>query len=118
MAHHIAARLPAEPGWRALVIQHGADGKPIEPVPGKTSVEFIDVAAWAILVNPSPWGAVWAAFLGGGGGQPAPAPLDAAGERLDTRKGYMMLSPPGESVDEACRRVEGGTAPKGEEVRS
>lgn len=113
-----AATAPADPGWLALIIQHDADGKPVEVSPGQTSIVAVDVTSWAVgvMILPVSLDGVLARIPC----RPAPfpvqteqqiqlVPLDVHGNRLDQRKGFLGLSVPGEDPAAALERL----SPKG-----
>lgn len=106
--HHIAAKVPAVPGWRVLAFAHDAEGKRIEVRPDAYAITEHPIVAWGILVSISQY-AGFGAFLGFGGGEPQPCPLDENGNRMNTMVDFICLSPPGETAQEAVDRIEAPT---------
>ena len=102
--HHVAAKVPAVLGWRVLAFAHDADGKRIEVRPGAYAIAEHPIVAWGILVSISQYAGLGA--LLGGGGAPDPVPLDENGNHMNMMVGFICLSPPGETAQEAVDRIE------------
>lgn len=101
--YHLAGTVPAVPGWRVLAFMHDAEGKRIEVAADRFTIAEHPVAQWGLLVSISQYAGFGAMF---GGGEPAPCPLDANGNRLDKLEDFICLSPPGETSQEAVYRIE------------
>ena len=104
----IASTIPADPGWRAVVIDHDADGKPVETVPGITSISTIPVAKWALVLSMRVPPAEEASIRSSGFSVQTgltPLPLGLDGNRLDCVKGYRGLAIPGEPDKAALERL-------------
>ncbi len=108
----IMARLRAEPGaWRAIVVEHGVDGKPLEPEPDTRRVLGFDVAAWgfALIERQSMFGR-FSPPDGNVDMLPLAKPEDVAKgfpERLDTIKGYLGVAATAEPLADAYDRLSG-----------
>lgn len=102
--HHVAAKVPAVPGWRVLAFAHDAEGKRIEVRPAAYAIAEHPIVAWGILVSISRF-SMFSALLGGGGA-PDPVPLDENGNHMTTMVDFICLSPPGETAQEAVDRIE------------
>jgi hypothetical protein len=102
---HLAGRVPAEPGWRAFHCMYDASGEPIMVGTG-VQMSVAPIHSWGLLIDLSPHDmSALAALSGIGMGASRPVPLDAEGQRLDTRKGYYGFAPPGESNEDALARL-------------
>ena len=109
-----ATRLPATPGWRAVIVQHDAEGRPVESSPGRTAIQIVPVAHWILALglrlSPPEESAV---LTLGAAVQTSTAlyPAPENGTRLDTVKGFKGLSVPGETDLEALARLVPEAAP-------
>lgn len=86
-----AARVGSEVGWRAV----------LAPPIGKAEHVLVNVAYWGIepvLVDAS--GLLTVRIH----------PLDLAGARIDTRRGYVGVCGPGEALEDAVARLNDGTS--------
>lgn len=115
MSNEIMARLPSEPGaWRAIVVEHGADGKPVEPEPGARRIMWFDVAAWGLsIIGQWRGGSMFGRFSAPDGNVdmfPLATPeamAKGSPERLDKLPGYLGVAPSSESVLDAYDRLSG-----------
>ncbi len=99
----LACRLKAEPGWNVLAFEWAAG------VPTKR-VLFIPVACWGLVLSPRATQSPALAKLTAAVIPPLPVqalvPIGAADQRLADLRGFILLSPPGESFTEAIARAE------------
>jgi hypothetical protein len=102
----IAVKMPAEPGWYALVLEHDAEGKFVRVDPDSYRVVSIPVAAWGLVFNCDPMGLFLAMFGGGNSSNVKAHALGPDGQRLMSVKGFMGLQWPGETAQEAIDRIE------------
>jgi len=99
----IACRLKADPGWNVLAFEW-TDGVPTK------RVLFIPVACWGLVLSPRATQSPTLAKLTAAVLPPMPVqalvPIGAADQRLADLRGFILLSPPGESFTEAIARAE------------
>lgn len=98
-----ACRLKADPGWHVLAFEW-ADGVPTK------RVLFLPVASWGLVLSPRATQSPALAKLTASVLPPLPVqalvPIGAADQRLADLRGFILLSPPGESFTEAIARAE------------
>lgn len=99
----VAARLKAEPGWNVLAYEYSGAGP-------TGRVLFLPVASWGLVlsrrVTQSPPLAALTATVVPTLPVEALVPLDAGGQRMTSLRGFLLLSPPGESFTGAIARAE------------
>lgn len=99
----LAATLKAEPGWNVLAFEWEAG------VPTKR-VLFLPVASWGVVLSRRATQTPALSALTEAVLPPVPVeaivPLSLHGERLTSLRGFLLLSPPGESFTEAIARAE------------